>query len=474
MENETTEVVEMAVETVEAEAAELKSAAEAADSAEPDNRQRTKKQGRQRKRPAAEPWQPVPPIVTTVEEFVKALRVGKPERKTSIPALTCAKVSAGKIVTTDLDLWTVTEWAGQGGRSTSGSTDSAASSAASSAAETVCLLPYFHTLDLLEGEKGRLVIEPLKNNWVRLEVAGCEFKLAGMNVANFPQEPAEIEPTAEIQAVDLLQMINRIIFSISKEQSRYILNGALLEINAESGLARMVATDGYRLALAEAAAQGRLEAGRQSEVAKDTNSLIVPLDALNWLRSRIDKKSDEVVRIGNDHSQGTKSLVRFTIGPDTLYARKRELTRQFPNWRAVMPRKDAVRTWVKFKSAKALAATLARVAKCADERSGCVTWEFAAAGSGLSAKSCEAGEASARLDCAIEGEAVKIGWNAGYVLEFLRVVGEGPVRMGIRDEKSAAVFEAEEGAGAGAGVGGWSYMLMPMRVLTAEAEREKG
>jgi DNA polymerase-3 subunit beta len=139
-----------------------------------------------------------------------------------------------------------------------------------------------------------------------------------------------------------------------------------------------------------------------------------------------------------------------------------------------MPRKDAVRTWVKFKSAKALAATLARVAKCADERSGCVTWEFAAAGSGLSAKSCEAGEASARLDCAIEGEAVKIGWNAGYVLEFLRVVGEGPVRMGIRDEKSAAVFEAEEGAGAGAGVGGWSYMLMPMRVLTAEAEREKG
>ena len=44
-------------------------------------------------------------------------------------------------------------------------------------------------------------------------------------------------------------MIQKTIFAISNEESRYTLNGALLLLKPES--ASMVATDGHRLAIVE-------------------------------------------------------------------------------------------------------------------------------------------------------------------------------------------------------------------------------
>src|SRR5438105_14517746 len=71
--------------------------------------------------------------------------------------------------------------------------------------------------------------------------------MVGMARSNFPALPAF--PSADVIRIpaDVLRtMIAKTVFSISNEESRYTLNGALLVLKPES--ITMVATDGHRLA----------------------------------------------------------------------------------------------------------------------------------------------------------------------------------------------------------------------------------
>ena len=64
----------------------------------------------------------------------------------------------------------------------------------------------------------------------------------------------------------LSQMIQRTIFAISAEESRFTLNGALLVLS-ENGII-MVATDGHRLAMIEQAVPLELEAAYKALLPK--------------------------------------------------------------------------------------------------------------------------------------------------------------------------------------------------------------
>lgn len=67
------------------------------------------------------------------------------------------------------------------------------------------------------------------------------------NVNNWPTFPVAPDKVAIVLgANDFLDVTKRASFAISKEESRYILNGALFETK---GRVQMVATDGHRLTL---------------------------------------------------------------------------------------------------------------------------------------------------------------------------------------------------------------------------------
>ena len=75
-------------------------------------------------------------------------------------------------------------------------------------------------------------------------------RIAGMSRESYPELPAMPDPLVKIPAGLLASLIGKTIFSISDEESRFTLNGALMQFR-ENTIA-MVATDGHRLALAEA------------------------------------------------------------------------------------------------------------------------------------------------------------------------------------------------------------------------------
>src|SRR3990172_7453838 len=82
----------------------------------------------------------------------------------------------------------------------------------------------------------------LENHWAQLNCERSSFKLVGMAKDNFPTLPAVPKPLAAIPASTLATLIQKTIFAISSEESRYTLNGALLVLKPEK--VSMVATDG--------------------------------------------------------------------------------------------------------------------------------------------------------------------------------------------------------------------------------------
>src|SRR6185312_17204706 len=90
------------------------------------------------------------------------------------------------------------------------------------------------------------------NHWASLVCGRSKTRIAGMSRESFPELPQMPAVLAEIPIGVLATMISKTIFSISSEESRFTLNGALLVVK-KNGLV-MVATDGHRLAMTESTA----------------------------------------------------------------------------------------------------------------------------------------------------------------------------------------------------------------------------
>src|SRR5271167_3784489 len=101
-----------------------------------------------------------------------------------------------------------------------------------------------------ELPSGEVIIVARKNNQIDIEGLNCRFKLNGLPKEEFPKFPEfKDKDMVIIKQADLKEMIRLTSFAVSYEESRYVLNGILLEITSD--MARMVATDGRRLAKME-------------------------------------------------------------------------------------------------------------------------------------------------------------------------------------------------------------------------------
>src|SRR2546425_10593702 len=65
-------------------------------------------------------------------------------------------------------------------------------------------------------------------NWVTVTCGSSRFRIAGLPQDDFPALPEPKTAVAKIPADVLAKLITRTIFSISTEDSKYTLSGALL------------------------------------------------------------------------------------------------------------------------------------------------------------------------------------------------------------------------------------------------------
>src|SRR3712207_2474814 len=85
-----------------------------------------------------------------------------------------------------------------------------------------------------------------ENNWATVKCERSNFRIAGVERESFPEVPSFKSAPVRLPANIFKTFIDRTIFAITLEESRYTLSGAKFILN-KSG-ARMVTTDGHRLA----------------------------------------------------------------------------------------------------------------------------------------------------------------------------------------------------------------------------------
>src|SRR5436853_417650 len=76
-----------------------------------------------------------------------------------------------------------------------------------------------------------------------------------------------------------------------------------------------------------------------------------------------------------------------------------------------------------------------------------------------SASSTETGESEDSIETSYNGDSVTIGFNAAYLIDFLKATGSGEVRMEFKDAQSAGQLRPAEGEDYK-----YRYIVMPMRI----------
>jgi len=356
---------------------------------------------------------------------------GVVERKTTIPILANFLFEAAgdklSITATDLDLSLRT------------------ASAAKVKKEGSCTVPARKLYDYVKllGD-GDISVRLLENHWVQIRSGRSITKMVGMARANFPALPLfPAESAIRIPAVVLRNLIAKTIFAISNEESRYTLNGALLVLKPDS--ITMVATDGHRLA--------HIEHDNSKFPVSGEMRVLVPKKAMAELNTVLNITDDPNVPVEFAKDEST---LFFRVGGRLLTSR--QLTGQFPNYEAVLPRDTNKSVTV---ACDELSAAIQRVAQFADERSNAIRMRLGKNELKISSSNTETGESEDSIDTAYAGDEVVIGFNSQYLLEFLKVVGAGDVRFEFKDAQSAGQLRPNEAQDSEYR---YRYIVMPMRI----------
>jgi DNA polymerase III subunit beta len=372
-------------------------------------------------------------ITVSKSDLLKELTAtqGVVERKTTIPILSNFLFEAAgdrlSITATDLDLSLRT------------------SAPAKVKKDGSCTVPARKLYDYVRllGE-GDISVKLLENHWVQIRSGRSNTKMVGMARANFPALPLfPVESAIQIPANVLRNLIAKTIFAISNEESRYTLNGALLVLKPES--ITMVATDGHRLA--------HIEHSNSKFPVSGEMRVLVPKKAMAELNTLLNVTDDPAVPVEFAKDEST---LFFRIGGRLLTSR--QLTGQFPNYEAVLPRDNNKSVTV---HCDELGAAIQRVAQFADERSNAIRLRLGKNELKISSSNTETGESEDSMETSYAGDEIMIGFNSQYLLEFLKVVASGDVRFEFKDAQSAGQLRPDEAADSEYK---YRYIVMPMRI----------
>lgn len=285
-----------------------------------------------------------------------------------------------------------------------------------------------------------------ENHWATLTCGRSKTKIAGMNRESFPELPPMPDTVAELPSKQLSAMIARTMFAISMEESRFTLNGALLLLG-DTGMT-MVATDGHRLAYVHRPAAD----GAKPHVAYRA---LVPRKAMGEI-TKLSDDGEGTVRFAGDDNH-----LFFEFGPRLLITRK--LTGNFPDYERVLPQEN---NQIATLSTAEVKGAIERVAQFADERSRAIRVQFTSGEVKVFSSSLETGESEESVPSEYTGPELEIGFNAQYLLDFLRAIPQDRVLFALKDQKSAgelqpAATATEEGAVVKEQ---YRYVVMPMRI----------
>jgi DNA polymerase-3 subunit beta len=263
-----------------------------------------------------------------------------------------------------------------------------------------------------------------------------EFEMPSEDPGNFPDVPSFAEEKYhEVTAGALRDMIKKTIFAAAVENPRYAVTGILWEL--ESNQARLVATDGRRLAVV----QGTANAHGGHETKGQTP--VVPTKAMSLLERNL---------------QDVNELVRVSLRPnDALFKTERAMIYsrlvegRYPAYREVFPKKQTSKIPV---TAGPFYAAIRQAAIMTDEESKKVVFNFGKKNLTLQASGAESGRSKVEMPLEFEGKAIEIKFDPRFLTDMLRVLEpDTALTLELVDGNSPALFRNGSD---------YSYVVMPL------------
>lgn len=288
-----------------------------------------------------------------------------------------------------------------------------------------------------------LTLEKDDQEWVSLESGTVKARFVGMDPDEYPAiATGENLEFFYVPTDRFTRMIQRVLFSVSKDSARPHLGGGFFHVPGPGKLG-MVSTDGHRLSVA----QFDYDAEPPAEL---NDGVIVPLKGLEEFNRSVDTTLAEVgiafwqsnIILQQDQTQ---LLIRLIDG-------------SFPNYRQVLPaeREESRATVdrVMFLDRVNL------VSLFANQRTRNLRLEFQSGNSIISAHDPEKGECEEHLAIDYDGNEVRAGFNASYLKDVLKVLKGDDITIELSDALKPVVIrdpsEPEDESSV--------FIVMPMRI----------
>uniref|UniRef100_A0A7V4NEZ5 Beta sliding clamp n=1 Tax=Fervidobacterium pennivorans TaxID=93466 RepID=A0A7V4NEZ5_FERPE len=231
----------------------------------------------------------------------------------------------------------------------------------------------------------------------------------------------------------LEEMLDRVSFCASSESAMRALNGVYWEVHG--GFLRLVASDGYRLALAE-----------QKLDIENEFDFIIALKSVKELEKLLSSTTEPSINITYDHS-----IVSFNAGDVTMIVRTVEET--FPDYKRVLPKAFKTRVVLNVDD---FAEALKRVMVIAKRGTEKVQLKISDDVMELSSQSPDYGEAVENIPVTKDGEDLIVNFNPKFLNEAIKHIDEKEVEFNFVDNLSPLQINPRN-------VEGYMYIVLPVR-----------
>ena len=272
----------------------------------------------------------------------------------------------------------------------------------------------------------------------KLTLAGgkSRFTLQTMPADDFPlvQESADFGPAFSVPQKTLRGLIAQVHFAMAVHDIRYYLNGILFV--AEGKSLTLVATDGHRLALAQATLE--------TDIPKQ--EVILPRKTVLELQ-RLLKDDDTTIEMRFAPNQAKFSFAGMEFVTKLVEGK-------FPDYNRVIPKNHKNKVTL---GRGPLLQSLQRAAILTSEKFKGVRVNIEPGTLRIASSNAEQEEAMEELEIDYGGDTIEIGFNVTYLIDALTNMGQEMVTVELQDTNSSALITVPDQAG-------FKYVVMPMRI----------
>ncbi len=269
-------------------------------------------------------------------------------------------------------------------------------------------------LDIVKNlPTGSVLFEDIEEKlFIKSEQNSIEFRLRTNDPSGFPEITIPEEDSFfSIPQKDLTDMINQVSFAVSDDESKFAMNGALLEKDGNNGLI-MVGTDGRRLSFIDRQIEGEI---------KDFEKITIPSKFLAIIRK---------------HSSN-EGIFRISITNQSIYVKTSTciifsslIKNEFPAYRRVIPANQEKFCVVNI---SALEAALKRAALLVENKYKKVIIDFEFNKMIISTEETDLGAGKEEIECSYDGEPLRCAMNYTYILNPLKVMDGTQARIAFTE-----------------------------------------